>query len=342
MRRPCSLRRSPGMPPPRPPGRRPGDIAPPGSATATALNVGELAGVSHHRRRRRSQHRRCLGRRARGGRVRCDPRPRAGVAGPAPARAAAPSSTPAQPLPAGAQVAPWHRRRHRPAPPTRNRPSTVPRRPPPVLMSPTLPISACCSRSRPPSTGRRRASERARRTGINLGLADIARFDPAPLRGQLRRPGPAPTWWASTGRKSGPTSSSVPVCAVELTGLLGLSCLEFSAGLAGGLLGGDAEVLGITSSWPPCSTRWRPSAPPPPPVPARSRSAFFHRGRPKRPATWRRRLRRRPIRRVRCQGPCPGRGAARRPGRGGTDGPPGVGAAPPRAAPHDRLIDGGQ
>jgi hypothetical protein len=37
------------------------------------------------------------------------------------------------------------------------------------------------------------------------------------------------------------------VCALEATGLLGLSCLQASGGPAGGIIAGGAELLGLTS-----------------------------------------------------------------------------------------------
>jgi hypothetical protein len=82
--------------------------------------------------------------------------------------------------------------------------------------------------------------------GIDLGLADVARL--ILLHSETSSEGRGHSYLVGlNGTEIGTDEQLGEICALEATGLLGLSCLQASGGPAGGLLGGSAEVLGIST-----------------------------------------------------------------------------------------------
>ena len=81
---------------------------------------------------------------------------------------------------------------------------------------------------------------------VDLGLADIARL--ILLHSEVSSEGQGHSYLVGlNGTEIGTDDQLGQACALGVPGLLGLSCLQASGGLAGGLLGGSAELLGVTT-----------------------------------------------------------------------------------------------
>jgi hypothetical protein len=81
---------------------------------------------------------------------------------------------------------------------------------------------------------------------IDLGLADIARL--ILLHSEVRSEGEGHSYLVGlNGTEIGTDEQLGELCALQAPGLLALSCLTATGGTAGGLLGGSAEVLGVSS-----------------------------------------------------------------------------------------------
>jgi hypothetical protein len=81
---------------------------------------------------------------------------------------------------------------------------------------------------------------------VDLGLADIARL--VLLHSEVSSEGRGHSYLVGlNGTEIGTDDQLGQACVLGVPGLLGLSCLQASGGLTGGLLGGSAELLGITT-----------------------------------------------------------------------------------------------
>jgi hypothetical protein len=81
---------------------------------------------------------------------------------------------------------------------------------------------------------------------IDLGLAEIARL--ILLHSEVSSEGHGHSYLVGlNGTEIGTDDQLGQICALGAPGLLGLSCLQASGGLTGGLVGGSAEVLGIST-----------------------------------------------------------------------------------------------
>ena len=82
--------------------------------------------------------------------------------------------------------------------------------------------------------------------GIDFGLADIARL--ILLHSEVRSEGEGHSYLVGlNGTEIGTDEQLGELCALQATDLLALSCLKASGGPAGGLIGGGAEVLGVST-----------------------------------------------------------------------------------------------
>ena len=216
-------------------------VAPPGSATATALSVGSVAGVSTTGAAADSN---TAG--ARASVVEVGGAPVLGTGG---SQASTGQSGGAlldtgDALPAQAQVAPWRAAASGSAADS-TRSSTA---------------SAAAARAEVPEVAKlgvlQSQSSAEHRSGKSIGagssdalelsLADIAHL--TLLHSDVRSEGGGHSYLVGlNGTEIGTDEQFGQLCAVKAADLVALSCLTASGGLAGGVIGGSAEVLGVSS-----------------------------------------------------------------------------------------------
>lgn len=217
------------------------DVAPPGSAAATALQVGSLVGVSNTGATADPNSAQ-----ARASVIDLGGEPLLGTGG---SQTSSGQSGGAlldtgATLPARAQLAPWHTAAAGSAANgdrSSNASAAAARADvPDVVRLGVLQSQSSAEHRSAKSIGS------ASSDGIDLGLADIARL--ILLHSETSSDGRGSSYLVGlNGTEIGTDEQLGAICALEAPGLLGLSCLSASGGLAGGILGGSAEVLGVTS-----------------------------------------------------------------------------------------------
>lgn len=213
------------------------DLAPPGAATATALKVGSLVGVSTTGA---AADQNTAGAQASVIEVGGEP-----VLGTGGSQASSGESSGAlvdtgTALPAHVQVAPWHATATGSADEsTRSSEASAAAaraEVPEVAKLGVLQSNSSAEHQSAKSVGAGSSD------GIDLGLADVARL--ILLHSEVSSEGEGHSYLVGlNGTEIGTDEQLGQTCALQATGLLGLSCLQAS----GGLLGGSADVLGIST-----------------------------------------------------------------------------------------------
>jgi hypothetical protein len=217
------------------------DLAPPGSAAATALQVGSLVGVSTTGATAGPNSAD-----AQASVIDVGGEPLLGTGG---SQAGSGESSGAlldtgDALPARVEVAPWHAAATGSAA-SSDRSSNASAAAARAAVPDVVDLGVLQSESSAEHRSTRSIGS-ASSDGIDLGLANIARL--ILLHSETSSEGQGSSYLVGlNGTEIGTDEQLGSVCALEAPGLLGLSCLSASGGLAGGLLGGSAELLGVTS-----------------------------------------------------------------------------------------------
>ncbi|HET9772827.1 MAG TPA: hypothetical protein VFS16_18165 [Acidimicrobiia bacterium] len=217
------------------------DLAPPGGATATALKVGSLVGVSTTGA---AADPNTAGAQASVLEVGGEPVLGTGGSQPATGESGGALLDTGTGLPAQVQVAPWRASATGSASgSTRASEASA------AVARAEVPEVARLGVLQSSSSAEHRSTKSvgaASSDGIDLGLADVARI--ILLHSETSSEGHGSSYLLGlNGTEIGTDEQLGQTCALQATGLLGLSCLQASGGLAGALLGGNAEVLGIST-----------------------------------------------------------------------------------------------
>lgn len=217
------------------------DLAPPGAATATALQVGSLIGVSNTGAAANPSTAD-----AHAAVIELGGAPVLGTGG---SQASTGDSGGAlldtgASLPAQVQVAPWHASATGSSA-TSNRSSKASAAAARAGIPNVADLGVLQSQSSAQHTSAR-STGAGSSDGIDLGLADVARL--ILLHSEVSSEGQGHSYLVGlNGTEIGTNDQLGQTCALNAADLLTLSCLKASGGLAGGLIGGSSDILGITT-----------------------------------------------------------------------------------------------